>query len=117
MSPTIVMNAEGKPIISIGAAGGPTIISQAVLGIINRIDLNLPLEQCLSSPRFHHQWRPDALQIENSLAPEIQAELKRRGHVLRSTGDIGVTQAISQDPNGGFEGMAEPRGIGSAGGR
>jgi gamma-glutamyltranspeptidase / glutathione hydrolase len=117
MSPTIVMNAGGKPIFSIGAAGGPTIISQAVLGIINRIDLDLPLKQCLSSPRFHHQWRPDALQIESSLAPEIQAELKRRGHVLRSAGDIGVTQTISRDPNGGFEGMAEPRGIGSAGGR
>src|SRR5207237_2551769 len=36
MSPTIV-SKDGRPILSLGAAGGPTIISQTVLAIINTI--------------------------------------------------------------------------------
>ncbi|MEE8577363.1 MAG: gamma-glutamyltransferase, partial [candidate division Zixibacteria bacterium] len=37
MSPTIILR-EGNPIMTVGAAGGPKIITQALLAIIRRID-------------------------------------------------------------------------------
>src|SRR5439155_9751119 len=62
MSPTIVLE-NGQPILTLGAAGGPTIITQVVQTLVRRLDLNLPLDQALAQPRIHHQWSPDAVRI------------------------------------------------------
>ena len=58
MSPTIVLK-DGQPILAIGAAGGPTIISQTLIGLIGVLDFGLGVDAALASPRFHHQWSPD----------------------------------------------------------
>ena len=58
MSPTIVLK-DGKPILAVGAAGGPTIITQTLLAIIHTIDFGLPIQKALAQPHFHHQWTPD----------------------------------------------------------
>ena len=42
MSPTIVLK-NGRPILSVGAAGGPTIISQTLLAIVYTIDFGMPI--------------------------------------------------------------------------
>ena len=115
MSPTIVMNPEGDPVFSVGAAGGPTIITQAVLAIVNRIDLRLSLDESISAPRFHHQWRPDSVRIERALPVALRTALERRGHKLVPLGGIGVSQGIARDDQR-LQGMADPRSIGSAGG-
>src|SRR5206468_2793439 len=47
MSPTIVLK-DGQPILSVGAAGGPTIISQTVLAILGAIDFGMPVERALA---------------------------------------------------------------------
>ena len=41
MSPTIVLK-DDKPILAVGAAGGPTIITQTLLAIIHTIDYGRP---------------------------------------------------------------------------
>jgi gamma-glutamyltranspeptidase/glutathione hydrolase len=46
MSPTIVLKA-GQPILAVGAAGGPTIITQTVGNIIGVLDLDLTLDAAL----------------------------------------------------------------------
>jgi len=76
MSPTIVLK-DGEPLIAIGAAGGPKIISQVLLSLVNMLDLGLDPAQALARPRIHHQWFPDELMCENTLAPELQAQLER----------------------------------------
>ena len=65
MSPTIVLK-DGKPFIVTGAAGGPTIITQALLLISNIIDDGMLPAAALAEPRFHHQWNPDELKIEKA---------------------------------------------------
>lgn len=62
MSPTIVLK-DGTPFLTLGAAGGPKIISQVVLVTSNLIDLHDDLETAMRHPRFHHQWNPDSLSI------------------------------------------------------
>lgn len=115
MSPTIVVK-DGKPVMSVGAAGGPTIITQSLLAIVRRIDLGLPLEECLARPRFHHQWSPDEVRIEKRFSGSVLDELRQKGHKLSPRGDFGASQAIAWTIKG-FEGVSEPRGYGRADGR
>ena len=116
MSPTIVFK-DGEPILSAGAAGGPTIISQTLLAIINTVDFGMGVEAALSAPRFHHQWRPDELKIETSTGTAIRDALRARGHKLAETDSFGACQAVARDVNQhGFLGVADPRNGGDAGG-
>ena len=97
MSPTIVLR-DGEPVLTVGAAGGPTIITQSLLAIIRTVDLDMPLHDAVRGPRFHHQWKPDHVLLEPKLDPRIQSGLKSRGHVLRNRSAIGTSQAIAFDP-------------------
>jgi gamma-glutamyltranspeptidase/glutathione hydrolase len=117
MSPTIILQ-DGQPVMTLGAAGGPTIINQVVQAIVRRFDLGLPLEECLAQPRLHHQWSPDLLRVENRMDESVQKALTARGHKLTvTTAQIGVTQAIEFDQTSGlFRGLADPRVPGKAAG-
>ncbi|MEK7676104.1 MAG: gamma-glutamyltransferase [Verrucomicrobiota bacterium] len=109
MSPTVVLR-EGLPVLSLGAAGGPTIISQTLLTIINMIDFRMDLEQALAQPRFHHQWSPDTLVVEKGVGEPVRRELSKRGHKLKVVNSLGATQAVAQRPGGkGFVGAHDPR--------
>lgn len=114
MSPTLVLK-DGKPVLSVGAAGGPTIITQAVLAIIHVIDFGRSPADALAQPRFHHQWRPDELRIEAAFPEEVREELARRGHRLRVVDELGAAQAVGVAFEGeGLVGAADPRGLGQA---
>jgi len=93
MSPTLVLK-NGKPVFSVGAAGGPTIISQSVLALIDTIDFGMDPGTALAQPRFHHQWKPDELVVERRIGEEVLQELERRGHRLKRVESLGATQAI-----------------------
>jgi len=114
MSPTIVLR-EGRPILSVGAAGGPTIISQTLLAIINVIDFGMPVEAALAQPRFHHQWKPDEMKIEKRAGQQVWRELEKRGHKLAPVDSLGAAQAIGFDAlTKVFFGAHDPRVEGKA---
>lgn len=116
MSPTLVLR-DGRPVLSVGAAGGPTIISQTLLAIIRTIDFGQDPTAALAGPRFHHQWRPDELHGEAALGDDVIAELRRRGHVVVVERSLGATQAVGLGTDGRhFIGAADPRGEGTAAG-
>jgi gamma-glutamyltranspeptidase/glutathione hydrolase len=116
MSPTIVLDAEGQPLLTVGAAGGPKIITQVVLAIVRYLDFQQPLAEAMTGPRFHHQWRPNIVLVEKSLAPTIVDGLRQRGHAIElgSPAAGGRTQAIAVDTAGKLLGVADPRGGGAA---
>lgn len=116
MSPTVVLQ-DGRPILSVGAAGGPTIISQTVLAIIQVVDFGATPTEALARPRFHQQWRPDELVVEKALPESVRTELERRGHKLKLVNALGATQAVgvestAQPPR--FNGAHDPRVEGAA---
>lgn len=96
MSPTIVFK-DGQPILCTGAAGGPTIITQALLLISNIIDRDMEPNAALKQPRFHQQWAPDELKIEKAFGDETMAELEKLGHKLDKVTTFGACQAILWD--------------------
>jgi gamma-glutamyltranspeptidase/glutathione hydrolase len=114
MTPTIVLK-DGKPILSLGAAGGPTIISATLNIIANVLDLGMDGQTAIDQPRFHHQWKPDELEVEKTMNPELIAELKKRGHIVRVETAIAAAQAVGLAPgSGGFLGAADKRVDGTA---
>jgi gamma-glutamyltranspeptidase/glutathione hydrolase len=94
MSPTLVLK-DGQPILSVGAAGGPTIISQTVLAIVHRIDFGMDMEEALAQPRFHHQWKPDELKVERRMGAAAIRALQDRGHLVVKVDALGAAQAVA----------------------
>ncbi len=116
MSPTIVLKDE-RPILALGAAGGSKIISQVVLELVGMLDLGMSPQQALKQPRIHHQWFPNRLIVEPSLAQDLQDQLRQRGHVLEFDSAMGVSQIVARGrEDEGFVGAADPRAGGSAAG-
>ncbi|MFM8879350.1 MAG: gamma-glutamyltransferase [Verrucomicrobiota bacterium] len=114
MSPTLVLK-DGRPILSVGAAGGPTIISQTLLAILRTIDFGKAPREALAAPRLHHQWKPDELHVEKAWGPAVIEGLRRRGHTVVVDASLGAAQAVGRDAAGRWSASADPRGEGSSG--
>ncbi len=108
MSPTLVLR-DGHPVLTLGGAGGPTIISQVVQVLIYVIDLEMDLLAALAAPRIHHQWRPDELRLEDDVSASVRRALERLGHRVAVTDAIGVAQAVGVDRGGRLVAVREPR--------
>ena len=117
MSPTIVLK-DGKPVFTVGAAGGPKIITQVVWAIINHLDLGMPVPKAISEARIHHQWSPDKLMVEKSLPQSLRNGLAELGHEIQISTSVGISQAIGYDAETNlYVGAHDPRIPGSAGGQ
>ncbi len=116
MSPTIVLK-DDKPVLTVGAAGGPRIITQVLLAITNRLTLGDSPDASLARPRFHQQWSPDVLAVEDTMPRAIVSDLEARGHTIQTIAAPGATQMILLDADGkSFVGVSEPRVPGKAAG-
>ena len=113
MSPTIVLDAE-RPVMALGAAGGPTIITQTLQHLVRTIDLGATPADALAAPRLHHQWKPDEVLAETALPEAVAAGLTKRGHRLRREPRIGVAQIVARGADGGLTAAADPRVSGRA---
>ena len=112
MSPTIVLK-DGKPILAVGAAGGPTIISQTLLVILYTLDFGMPIEEAMAATRFHHQWMPDELRIEKKVGTNVIAGLEKLGHKVLPVSSLGAAQAVAADGKT-LRAVCDPRGEGKA---
>jgi gamma-glutamyltranspeptidase/glutathione hydrolase len=116
MTPAILLR-DGKLSLVTGSPGGPTIISAVLLSIVNWMYFGMEAQAAINAPRFHHQWMPDELVTEHTLAAEVRAELERRGHKVKSVPWrwLGQVEAIGIDPKTGERlGAADPRRAGVA---
>jgi gamma-glutamyltranspeptidase/glutathione hydrolase len=115
MTPTIVLNPQGRLELVVGAPGGPTIITAVFQVISNVIDHDMSLADAVYAPRIHHQALPDSLQWEpDGIAPAERRKLEAMGHVLRARpGYMALINAIRVTPQG-IEGVSDPRTTGAA---
>ncbi|MFP6586991.1 MAG: gamma-glutamyltransferase, partial [Pirellulaceae bacterium] len=101
MSPTIILQG-GEPVMTIGAAGGPRIITNALLGAIRVLDLGMSPGEAIAMKRFHHQWSPDKLYLEAGTDGAVAESLRKMGHTVVIGGSSGPTQMIYRDPKTGL---------------
>jgi gamma-glutamyltranspeptidase/glutathione hydrolase len=114
MTPTILLR-DGKLSFVTGSSGGPTIISATLLSVINWMRLGMDPQAAINAPRFHHQWLPDQILMENEFPASLENELNARGHKTKRRGHIGLVNAIGIDPQSGERlGAADPRDEGAA---
>jgi gamma-glutamyltranspeptidase/glutathione hydrolase len=119
MTPTIVVR-DAQPWLVLGAPGGPRIISAVIEVTLNRLAFGDDLPLAVARPRFHHQWLPDALFVEDDLFAAAPLEaLRARGHRVLNLSELtdekpgraGRVNAIERDPKTGeLLGVADARG-------
>jgi gamma-glutamyltranspeptidase/glutathione hydrolase len=114
MTPTILLR-DGKLSFVTGSPGGPTIISATLLTVINWMRLGMDAQAAINAPRFHHQWLPDRILMEENFPESLEQALQARGFATKRRGHIGLVNAIGIDPHTGERlGAADPRDNGAA---
>ena len=107
MSPTILVK-EGKATIVAGASGGPRIISGTLLTLLNLTTFGLTPKEAVTSARYHHQWLPGTLFVEDDLLPKLKSPLEALGHEVTRRSSLCVVQAAVRTEEG-LVGVSDPR--------
>ncbi|MBX3102651.1 MAG: gamma-glutamyltransferase [Bacteroidetes bacterium] len=116
MTPVII-EKDGKFILALGAAGGPTIITAVYQVMLNVLEYGLNVQAAVSAPRVHHQWLPDVLRVEEGrIKAATLKKLEKMGHTVKTRAHIALLNAIHRLPDGTLQGGAEPRGDAAAAG-
>jgi gamma-glutamyltranspeptidase/glutathione hydrolase len=107
MSPTLVFS-EGKPVLAVGASGGPLIITSALQVMLNVLKGNMPLEDAVQALRVHHQWLPNEVYFDRDPPADLVTRLEACGHQLAERHKTGIVQAIRFLPDGTMVGASDP---------
>lgn len=107
MSPTLVMDGDGQPKITLGASGGPMIISGVYFALLHSLLFDADPIDAITAARLHHQWIPESLIIEYDEIP-LADELQRLGHQLMSRRAYNAVQMILRNDDY-WIGVSDPR--------
>jgi gamma-glutamyltranspeptidase/glutathione hydrolase len=117
MTPTIVLDREGKVFLVLGSPGGSRITTAVLQVLSNVIDFGMSLDQAIEAPRLHHQWLADELVLERGFDGGVVQDLAARGHIVRVlTGEhdaVGEVEAVLVRPDGERVAATDPRGEGT----
>jgi len=110
MTPTIV-EKDGELFLVAGSPGGSTIITSVYQTIANCTFYNMDLKDAIAAPKFHSQWLPDKIFIEQGRFEDATIkQLERMGHRFETSYTIGRVDAIKVSQNGQLEVCGDPRG-------
>jgi len=110
MTPAILAK-DGQLYMVVGTPGGSTIITSVFQTIVNVIDFNQSMQAAVNSNKFHHQWLPDQVDVEEKALDSLTTiRLKAKGYKIVPRGPIGRVDAILKTKWGYYQGGADPRG-------
>jgi len=110
MTPAILAK-DGELFMVVGTPGGSTIITSVFQTILNVIDFNMSMQSAVAAKKFHHQWLPDEVAVEDKALDSVTtAKLQAKGYKLVNRGAIGRVDAILKTKWGYYQGGADPRG-------
>jgi gamma-glutamyltranspeptidase / glutathione hydrolase len=88
MTPTIVLK-DGKLFLVLGSPGGARIITTVANILMGVVDYGMNLQEAVNATRFHNQWMPDIVNVEQWFSPDAVTLLQQMGHKV----EIGETIA------------------------
>ena len=94
MTPTII-EKNSDLFLVLGTPGGSTIITSVFQTILNVILFDMDIQNAVNAPRFHHQWKPEYIYMENELfSNELKDDLLKMGHDIIRRNSMGHVNAI-----------------------
>ncbi|MFI7336949.1 gamma-glutamyltransferase [Streptomyces sp. NPDC050085] len=116
ISPTIVLDKAGRPVVAVGSPGGATIITTVLQTLTGFLDRGLPLVDAIAAPRAS-QRNAAQTELEPALYDGgLRAKLEAIGHSFKLNPEIGAATGVQRLPGGKWLAAAETvrRGGGSA---
>ncbi len=113
----IIAFSHGKPLLSIGAAGGSTIPETILQTFIGRVDFGMSLEQALAAPRIAQTNSPTTLAEPRFYRSPLRRTIQRRygekfslatGSILPLDSYPGDATAVQILGGGRVQSIAEP---------
>lgn len=115
MSPTIVLDSDGKFLMSTGSPGGNSIIAYTLKTLVGVLDWGLTPQEAVDLPNM--VARGDIVRIESERASaELIQNLNNYGfNVQESAGENSGLSVILRNPEGNLIGGVDPRREGTIG--
>ena len=123
MSPTVVLDTEGKPFMVLGTPGGTRIFCSVLQVITRVIDHDMDLKTAVCVPKIWNSSNKNNFMYETplkgyeqyALTDETLTKLTEMGHgELKDVGKSGCIQAIQFMEDGTLYGIGDPRQDGKA---
>ena len=113
MTPAILLK-DDRPVLIIGASGGPQITGAVLQTILNVLDFRMPLPTAMAAPRIHvPAEEPQTVEVEPAVSSEAVKTLEDKGHTVRRQTRLGAVQAIRVEGKS-ITGASDPRSTGAA---
>lgn len=118
MTPAMIFNGAGKPIIAYGSPGGATIINSVFNVTLNLIDHGMTIQDAIDAPRLSVTAAGGSVSIDSGAPgskftgfPQTSLDgLRALGHTVNAPADIGSVQAVVVDAQTGKQyGAADAR--------
>ncbi|HEY3974804.1 MAG TPA: gamma-glutamyltransferase [Candidatus Sulfotelmatobacter sp.] len=81
MTPTIVVR-DGKIMMVLGSPGSSKIITTVANVLMGVIDYGMNIQEAVNAPRFHNQWMPDVVNVEQWFSPDTVSLLRLMGYKI-----------------------------------
>jgi len=82
MTPTIVVR-DGKTVLVLGSPGSSKIITTVANVLMGVVDYSMNIQEAVNAPRFHNQWLPDVLNVEQWFSPDTVQVLQKMGYSVQ----------------------------------
>lgn len=86
MSPTLVLDAQGRPFMTVGSPGATRILGAVAAVISNVIDHRMSIQQAIMAPRFFRTHVGD-FSLEGRVSVNTKNALEAMGHRVTLRGD------------------------------
>lgn len=108
MSPTLVLDREGRLVMAVGSPGGSRIIGYVIKSLVASLDWDLDIQQALTFPNFVNRNGATDLEAGSPLLASKSA-LETLGHEVKVREMTSGLHGIRVLPDGTLEGGADPR--------
>jgi len=69
--------------------------------LMSVVDFGVDIQEAVNAPRFHHQWMPDELHLEDRISPDTTRLLQSKGHKIEIERFWGDSECIAINPKTG----------------